>query len=71
MLQNHLNTCAYNVTKDQEAVTVEIKNVSGMIMNAIKSIYWRLFDLLYVAQLCDRLVDAEFCGEAEEICQVL
>ena len=27
--------------------------------------------LFYTAQFCDRLVDAEFCGEAEEICQVL
>ncbi len=27
LLQNHLNTCAFNVTKDQEAVIAEIKNV--------------------------------------------
>jgi len=29
-LQHHLNTCAFNVTKDQEAVTAEIKNVNKL-----------------------------------------
>lgn len=30
-LQNHLHTCAFNVTKDQEAVTADIKNLNLVI----------------------------------------
>lgn len=30
-LEHHLHTCAFNVTKDQEAVTAEIKNLENVI----------------------------------------
>lgn len=37
ILKNHLNTCAYNVTKDQEAITIEIRNLHLVIDTLIQS----------------------------------
>ncbi len=37
LLRNHLNTCAFNVTKDQEAITIEIKNLNIVIETLILS----------------------------------
>jgi hypothetical protein len=37
IFQNHLNTAAFNVTKDQEAVSIEIKNLNIVIETLILS----------------------------------
>ena len=37
LLKNHLNTCAFNVTKDQEAISIEIKNLHLVIDTLIQS----------------------------------
>ena len=37
LFRNHLNTCAFNVTKDQEAITIEIKNLNIVIETLILS----------------------------------
>lgn len=34
-LKNHLNTCAFNVTKDQEAITTEIQNVRLLLIKSV------------------------------------
>lgn len=36
LLRHHLNTCAFNVTKDQEAITIEIKNLHLVIDTLIQ-----------------------------------
>ena len=38
-LKNHLNTCAFNVTKDQEAVNAEIKQVEFVVDNLMNRFY--------------------------------
>ena len=45
-LQRHMNTCAFNVTKDQEAVFAEIKNVC--LTNLLFDIFKKNVYLIYL-----------------------
>lgn len=71
-LKTYLNSCAYNVTKDQEAISTEIKHVCNIreYFNYTQLEFDRVI-LFLKARFCYRHTPSQSSRETAEVCQIL